>query len=255
MSEQDPILVERRGTVGWITINRPEHRNAIDQASRRLLKQAFEDLQQTAEIRVIVLTGVGTAFCAGVDLSDTADGTAPLHLGTRLVDPVERCELPVIAAVNGAAVGGGFELALASDLRVAAGPAFFQLTELRIGSLPGSGGTQRLFAAVPLAVAWRALATGERITSDRALHYGLVSDVFPEDDFENRVVELANKVASAAPLSLRAAKMAAKAATDERLATGLTLERALWSALSATHDRDEGRAAFREKREPDFRGR
>jgi enoyl-CoA hydratase/carnithine racemase len=255
MSEKTPILVERRGMVGWITLNRPERRNAIDQETRGLLRQAFEGLQQDGTTRVIVLTGRGTAFCAGVDLSDTTATVAPLRLSTPLVDPVERCEVPVIAAVNGAAVGGGFELALASDLRVAADPAFFQLTELRIGSLPGSGGTQRLFMAMPLAIAWKALVTGERITSERALHYGLVSDVYPEHGFEDRVETLANKVASAAPLSLRAAKMAAKAATDARLASGLTLERALWSVLAGTADREEGRSAFREKRDPDYQGR
>jgi enoyl-CoA hydratase/carnithine racemase len=255
MDGSQPILIEQHGGAGWIRINRPDRRNAIDQVTRADLARAFTELQRDDDIRVIVLTGTGSAFCAGVDLGDTSSQTKPFHLGTRLVHPVETCEIPVIAAVNGAAVGGGFELALAADLRLASESAFFQLTELHLGSLPGSGGTQRLFTSLPQAVAWKALATGSKISSEEALRFGLVSDRFPDETFHADVAEIVAKIAAAAPLSLRAAKLAARAATDDRLSTGMRLERSLWSALSGTEDRAEGRAAFREKRKPDFKGR
>jgi enoyl-CoA hydratase/carnithine racemase len=156
--------------------------------------------------------------------------------------------------VNGAAAGGGCELALAADLRVANPFAKFLLPELSIGSLPGSGGTQRLFAALPSAVASDVLFAGRVLTAEDALRFGLVSEVYSVDEFDERVSELAGKVASKAPLSLIAAKKAARHARDGD-GSGLELERSLWAELSTTHDREEGRAAFREKRPPRFEGR
>jgi E-phenylitaconyl-CoA hydratase len=158
-----------------------------------------------------------------------------------------------VAAVNGPAVGGGFELALAADLRVAADSAWFALTELRIGSLPGSGGTQRLFDALPSAVAWRMLLSGSRMSAADAERFGLVSDVFSADSFHSETEKLVSQLAEAAPLSMRAAKLARTAAKAAE--PGLLMERLLWRMLATTEDRDEGRAAFREKRPPRFKGR
>lgn len=250
------VLLELRGAVGVITLNRPARRNAMDQGARGELAEAFHACQNDPDVRVVVLTGAGAAFCAGVDLGDAGPATprGPLDLGQPLAAPVESCPLPVLAAINGAAVGGGFELALAADLRVAAPDAFFALTELRIGSLPGSGGTQRLFASLPAAVAWHLLLTGERLTAERAEAYGLVSAVYPAESFHDDVMALAARIADAAPLSLRAAKLAARAAQPDT-PIGHTLERVLWSLLAGTEDRAEGRAAFRDKRPPQFRGR
>lgn len=245
---------ERRGHVGWVTIDRPHRSNALDQSARDGLAAAFAAIEQDDEVRVVVLTGAGRAFCGGVDLKEAPPTPAPLDLGTPVATPVERCTRPVVAAVNGAAVGGGFELALAADLRVASTTAFFSLTELRIGSLPGSGGTQRLFHNLPPSVAWELLLTGSRLSAADALHHGLVSRVFDDEHFVDEVTALVDRIAGAAPLSLRAAKVAARAALDGR-ADGLALERVLWNFLAGTQDRAEGRQAFREKRPPAFEGR
>jgi enoyl-CoA hydratase/carnithine racemase len=251
-----PVAWQRVGPVGWVRLNRPERRNAIDLATRHGLAEAFAALDADDQVRIVVLTGTGSAFCAGVDLSEAgpAHGPAALDLGSPVSAPIERCTRPVVAAVNGPAVGGGFELALAADLRLASSAAYFQLTELRIGSLPGSGGTQRLFAQLPGAVAWRLLLTGSRLPAADAHRYGLVSDVFAAESFEADVEQLVAGMAQAAPLSIRAAKLAAAAATDQG-GSGLAMERVLWRLLASTADRAEGRAAFREKRPPRFQGR
>lgn len=244
---------ERKKAVGWIRLNRPEKRNAIDQATRRGLAEAFALLESDPKTGVIVLTGTGPMFCAGVDLTEQAPERGLLDLGEPVSAPIERCPLPVVAACNGPAVGGGFELALAADLRVAAQSAWFSLTELRIGSLPGSGGTQRLFDELPSAVAWKMLLTGSRLVAEDAERFGLVSDVFADETFESDVTKLVSKLADAAPLSVRAAKLARSAAAGGT--NGLAMERLLWRMLADTEDRAEGRAAFREKRPPRFKGK
>ena len=174
---------------------------------------------------------------------------------TRISAVIERLTKPVIAAINGPAAGGGLELALACDLRVASSNATFALPEVKVGSLPGSGGTQRLFAALAPAVAWRMLLTGDSIDATEALRVGLVSDVVEPDDLHATVQRLADRIAANAPLSVRAAKAAARSDMDARLASGLALERTLWALLATTEDRAEGRAAFREGRPPQYRGR
>jgi E-phenylitaconyl-CoA hydratase len=244
---------EQKGSVGWVRLNRPERRNAIDQATRHGLAEAFTQLESEPEVGVIVLTGSGPVFCAGVDLHEKVPVRGLLDLGEPVTAPIDRCPLPVVAAMNGPAIGGGFELALAADMRVAAESTWFQLTELRIGSLPGSGGTQRLFDELPSAVAWRMLLTASRLPARDAARFGLVSDVFPDATFDAGVAELVSEMSSAAPLSVRAAKLARLGAGDGKV--GLTMERLLFRLLATTEDREEGRAAFREKRTPKFQGR
>jgi enoyl-CoA hydratase/carnithine racemase len=173
----------------------------------------------------------------------------------RLSDSLDRLAKPVLAAVNGPAVGGGLELALACDVRIAADSARFGLPEVRIGSLPGSGGTQRLPAAVGQALAAQMLLTGELISAERALAAGLVSEVVAAAALMDRAWELARIIADNAPLSLLAIKRALRAAIEQNLPDGLALERELFVELAATDDRQEGRAAFRERRKPVFRGR
>lgn len=244
---------EAKGAFGWVRLNRPDKRNAINQATRRGLAEAFSLLEADPKIGVIVLTGSGPMFCAGVDLKEQATQHGLLDLGEPVSAPIDRCPLPVVAAMNGPAIGGGFELALASDMRVAAKSAWFSLTELRIGSLPGSGGTQRLFDALPSAIAWKMLLTGSRLAADDAERFGLVSDVYADDTFEADVTALVSTLAEAAPLSVRAAKLAR--AQSNSANSGLAMERLLWRMLATTEDRAEGRAAFRDKRPPKFRGR
>ncbi|HEY6259728.1 MAG TPA: enoyl-CoA hydratase-related protein [Xanthobacteraceae bacterium] len=253
--------IAREAGVGRVTLNRPDKRNAIDDATREEITQAFASLDADAAIRVVILTGAGTAFCAGVDL--TTPGNVPAQSGAaaspivtrpRLTAPLDAFGKPVIAALNGAAIGGGLEMALACDIRIAATAAKFGLTEARIGSLPASGGTQRLVGAVGRAMAAQMLFTAELITAEQALACGLVSELHAPEALVTRAFALARLIAENAPLSLIAIKKALRAATDLPLAAGFELERSLYGALTATQDREEGRKAFREKRKPNFQG-
>jgi len=253
--DQPPVLTRREDAVGWIVLNRPAKRNALNTATRAALDRSLAEYEADDAIRVVVLTGSGPAFCAGADLTDGPPAGHPLSGQAR---PVARSLAafgkPLIAAINGPAMGGGLELALACDVRVAASTARFALTEVRIGSLPGSGGTQRLMAAIHPALAARMLLTGDPISAEEAARAGLVSDVVEPDQLEGFAADLARRIAANAPLSLRAMKQCLLAAREAPLSTGLELERALWVALSATQDRQEGRAAFRERRTPHFTG-
>ena len=256
------LEIKREGGVGCVTLNRPDKRNAIDDATRDALAAAFAGFDEDAAIRVVIFTGAGTAFCAGVDLSTPGNVAAqsttvvtPVVSRPRLSAPLENFSKPVIAALNGVAVGGGLELALACDIRIAASGARFGLPEVKIGSVPGSGGTQRLAGAVGRSFAAQMLFTGEMITAEQALASGLVSEVLAPEALMERAWTLARTIAGNAPLSLVAIKKAFRAATDLPLATGFELERALYGALTLSEDRAEGRAAFREKRKPEFKGR
>lgn len=253
-----PVRVERRGGVGWVTLDRPDQRNAIDLAMRAALPIAFGELDADPAIRVIVLTGAGTAFCAGVDLKEgapRAEGHPLTDAPASVAAPLDALRKPVIAAVNGPAVGGGFEMALASDIRIASERARFALTELRLGSMPGSGGIQRLARAVPAAVAASMVLTAEAMDADEALRVGLVSEVVADEKLPGRASDLAERVAEMAPLSLIAAKQSLRAAGELQLSAGLALDRLLWAWLSQSSDRAEGRQAFREGRPPMFEGR
>lgn len=252
------LRVERDGYVAWLTIDRPGRRNAIDRATRRALAEAAVSLEADPQVRVVVITGAGTTFCAGVDLKEPPADPASHPLGDpapRLTAPLEGLTKPIIAAINGPAAGGGLEIALAADLRVASSNATFSLPEVRVGSLPGSGGTQRLFRALPSAVAWKLLLTGEPIDAGEAFRVGLVSDVVAPDDLRSTVDGIARSIAENAPLSVRAAKLAGRAAQDAAIQSGLAYERALWALLTTTEDRAEGRLAFREGRPPLYHGR
>jgi enoyl-CoA hydratase/carnithine racemase len=254
---QDAILFNIHDGVATITLNRPERRNAIDSVTRVLLTEAFDEANTDSRVRVVVLSGTGSTFCAGVDLKEVnADSGDRPHVllddPAPLAAPVAGSIKPVVAAVNGPAVGGGFELALAADVRIAATTASFALPEGRIGSIPGSGGTQRLFQAVPSSIAWKILLTGDPLSAEAAARYGLVSDIYEPEALAQEAATLAGRVARLAPLSLRALKLAGRAALEGT--DGLQLERTLWGFLSTTEDRAEGRAAFREKRDPRYKG-
>jgi enoyl-CoA hydratase/carnithine racemase len=247
-----------------LTLNRPDKRNAIDDATRDALAEALASFDADTAIRVVILTGAGTAFCAGVDLATpgnvaanapAAAAASPIVTRPRLTAPLDAFSKPVIAALNGVAVGGGLEMALACDIRIAAAGARLGLTEARIGSLPGSGGTQRLVGAVGRTFAAQMLFTGELITAEQALAAGLVSELHAPDALMTRAFALAQVIAENAPLSLIGIKKALRAATDLPLAGGFELERSLYGALTLTQDREEGRKAFREKRKPNFQGK
>ncbi len=248
------VRLARQGGVATLTLNRPERRNAIDQAMRDALAATLAELDGDGEVRVAVLTGAGPAFCAGVDLAEgpPRDGAAARP---PVAQPLWAFRKPVVAAINGAAVGGGLELALACDIRIAASSARLGLTEVRIGSLPGSGGTQLLPRTIGPGAAARMLLTGELVDAAGALRLGLVSEVVMDRELAGAAAALAARIAEGAPLSLLAAKRALRAAADLPFAEGQALERRLWAELASTEDRAEGRAAFREKRTPRFSGR
>jgi enoyl-CoA hydratase/carnithine racemase len=255
VSGDSPVEVTTGDGVGWVRLDVPERRNAISFAMRRALDEAMTALDEDDGVRVAVLTGNGPAFCAGVDLKETAAGGNGSPVGSEPVAaPLERFRKPLLAAVNGPAIGGGFELVLAADLRVASTDARFALPEVGLGSLPGSGGTQRLSRAVSPAHANKLVFTGDPIDAETALACGLVSDLVSPDELLPLAGRIAARIAANAPLSLRAAKVALRAAQDDTLRSGLALERELWRMLSTTRDREEGRAAFRERRPPRFVG-
>jgi enoyl-CoA hydratase/carnithine racemase len=252
-TEESPLLVEVVGSVGWVRFNRPAQRNAMNAAMKRLLASSFAELNANADVRVIMLTGNGPSFCAGNDLREGStglEGHALTSQRERITTGLDRVTKPVVAAINGAAYAGGFELALACDLRVASTAATFCLSEVRIGSIPGGGGTQRLPRTVSSAVAAKLIFTGQPIDGEEAFRTGLVSDLFTPEEFLAKVGELADTIASNAPLSLIAAKRALRGGLED--AEGLALERTLWETVAMTADYREARAAFREKRPPKF---
>ena len=190
-----PLDLQIDGMVARLTFNRPEKRNAIDPATRSALAQTLSTLAADDAVRVVMVTGAGAAFCAGVDLSvGPADAPLPAER-PRLVAPFEAFDKPIVAAANGVAVGGGLEILLCCDVRIAATTARFGLTEARIGSLPGSGGTQRLPLAVGPALAAQMILTGELITAERALSAGLVSELCEPERLLPRAMEIAAAIA------------------------------------------------------------
>ena len=252
------VRLERHDAVAVVTLDRPQKRNALTLGMRARLAELLAALDADGDTRVIVLTGAGEGFCAGVDLSEGGTSVAGHPLAdapAAVTASLDALRTPILAAINGAAVGGGLELALACDLRIAADSARLGLTEVRIGSLAGSGGIQRLSRAVAPAVAARMVLTGELVDAAEALRIGLVSDVVPAADLLDRALDLATRIASNAPLSLIAAKQSLRAAGEVPLSSGLALDRMLWGWLAGSEDRAEGRAAFREGRRPTFRGR
>jgi enoyl-CoA hydratase/carnithine racemase len=248
------VLVSAEDHVGLITLNRPEKRNALNFEMRERLQLVLAEFAANDDVRVVVLEGAPPSFCAGVDLGDTSPHASP-EAQTPVGQPFASFPKPLIAAVNGAAAGGGFEIALACDFIIASASAKFLLPEVRLGSLPGSGGTQRLPRVIPRAVAARLLYTGDALSAQTALDYGLVTEVVEPDDLNARALTIARQIAAYAPLSLVALKQCLNAAGNLPLDEGLALERGLWVQLASSDDRAEGRLAFREDRPPQFEGK
>jgi enoyl-CoA hydratase/carnithine racemase len=258
------VLVERRASAAFVTLNRPEAANALSEGLVAALGKAFAqlaaDVKHGADIRAVVVTGAGKAFCAGADLKErramTLEQTwAFLDVLNRLMNAIAAFPRPVIAAINGAAFGGGLELALACDLRVAADTAEMGLTEVRIGVIPGAGGTQRLARVASVAAAKELILTGRRVRAQRARELGIVAEVVPAADLAAAAAKLADDIAAAGPLAVAAAKRAIDGGAELELADGLALEAACYEEVLASEDRNEGLNAFAEKRAPAFKGR
>ena len=248
-----------RDGVALVTIDRPEARNALSFALLADLAEALEALDADAACRVVVITGSGArAFAAGADILELADQT-PERLAAEghfnAWDRIAAIGLPIIAAVRGYALGGGCELAMACDMIVAGDDARFGQPEIRLGVMPGAGGTQRLTRAVGTALAMELILTGRTLDAAEAKSAGLVTMVVPADEAVNAALDLAATIATMPPLAVRAAKRSVLAAANLPLAEGLRQERTAFFALFGTQDQREGMAAFVAKRPPVFTGR
>lgn len=255
-----PVTVVREGHIRIVTIDRPDARNAINRETRAGLEEAFTDFASDDDAWLAILTAAGDkAFSAGADLKemDPAQRADPDYVAPPFgfITRDFHTDKPMIAAINGAAFGGGLELALACDLRVAADHAVLGLTEAKWALLPGGGGTQRLVRSIPRAIALEMLMTGAPITAARAYEVGLVNAVVPSADLMTRAMELARTIVNNGPLAVRAAKQAVDEGADVSLAQGLALEQRLSKALFSTDDAVEGPRAFAEKRPPSFTAR
>jgi len=255
-----PVLRERRGAVEILTLNRPDKRNALNTTLRTAVIAALDELAGDVGVRVIVLTGAGDrAFVAGADVTeftgrDVAAQAASMQ-ARRVYDVVAASERPLVAAINGACLGGGLELALACDIRIASTTARFGQPEVNLGLIPGGGATQRLPRVVGLGAALRLILTGEPVDAAEALRMGLVEEVTEPEDCLERAIAVAERIARNSPVAVAAARRATRAALGLPLAAGLDLERAAFLAAFAAEDRAEGIAAFLEKRQPVFPGR
>lgn len=254
-----PVGLEVTNHVAYVTLNRPEAMNALDPESIGDLNRIWHEVASNPDIRVAVLTGAGgKSFCTGTDMKAMPPATecmAAVYLRDGLpIVPAMKMWKPIIAAINGYAVGGGLEIALACDLRIASSNAKFGLTEVKVASLAGLNGTQMLPRVIPKAVAMKMLLTGEMISADEALRYGLISDMVAPEELMSLATIYAEKIASAAPLSVQAAKQAAVVGQDMPVEHGILFSHLLWGVLRDTEDRKEGFKAFAEKRSPLYRG-
>ena len=256
----ETITLERRGAVALLTINRPDKLNALSRQVHQEGVAALDELKYDDSVRVVVLTGSGEkAFIAGADIKEFQEQTPitqrnEFHERT-LFNSIDTFPKPVIAMINGFCLGGGNELALACDLRICSENAKFSQPEINLALIPGGGGTQRLTRLIGEGRAMQLTLTGEMIDALTAYSFGLVNQVHPAAELEEKTLELANKIAEKAPIALQLAKEAVKFASRSNLDEGLRREVDLFALCFATDDKKEGVAAFLEKRKPIFKGR
>jgi len=261
MSDYQAITYAVGEHVATVILNRPEVHNAMNEAMRRDLTRCFDAIATDDDVKAVVVTGAGDrAFSAGADIREFVEPLVPVRFREqrRRLDfrqAMDRCWQPIVAAVNGFALGGGLELALACDMRIAAVGATLGLTEINVAIIPGGGGTQRLPRLVGRGKALELILTGARIPADEALRIGLVERVVPTGEALKAATELARSMAAKAPVALRYAKEAVVKGLDLPLADGLRLEGDLSALLRTTEDRLEGAKAFLEKRAPRWTGR
>ncbi|MBI1885204.1 MAG: enoyl-CoA hydratase/isomerase family protein [Chloroflexi bacterium] len=254
-------MYDKKGRLAYVTINRPDRRNAIDPDTSRELYSAFNDFRDDDGLWVAILTGAGDqAFSAGADLAALAEafmsGRPPAYdVPFAGITRGYECWKPIIAAINGFCLAGGLELALSCDIRIAAEPATFGLPEPKRAIIPAGGGTQRLPRTIPRAYAMELLLSGERYDAQWALRAGLVSRVVPADQLMAAAEEVAEKIMECGPLAVRAIKQAAYQGLEIPLDQGLSLEGQLAGRVVASEDAREGPMAFMQKRKPEYKGR
>lgn len=249
------VSVQRRGAVAVVGINRPQALNALNTALLDELKETFDALANETETRAVVLTGEGKAFVAGADIAQmkgfaSGDAVAYAARGVSVFSSIENLPQPVIAAVNGYALGGGCELALSCDIRIASDRALFGQPEVGLGITPGFGGTQRLPRIVGMGAAMQIILTGQSIDAAEALRIGLVNAVFPHEVMLESAIGLAQAIAQNAPFAVRAAKRAMRSGADKALETGIADEAKLFSQCFDTQDQKKAMDAFVNKRKP-----
>jgi 2-oxoglutaroyl-CoA hydrolase len=251
------VRVERSGSIATVWIDRQAKMNTMTVAMRGEFPAIFRELDADPAVRVVVIRGAGgKAFSAGGDVAEFLT-LAPADLeqwGDTLTE-AERCRKPVIAAIDGFTMGAGLELAVACDFRVATRRSEFAFPEIRLGMIPGSGGTQRALRLIGMTRAKLFMLTGQRISAERAEAWGLITQAVPDDGLDAAVQALAGELAARAPLALRTLKMVLNRGADAPLETALELERKSYAWLRSTHDYEEGVRSFVEKREPKYEGR
>jgi enoyl-CoA hydratase/carnithine racemase len=255
------VVYEKKGAIAYATVNRPKVLNALNTPTWADLRTAFEDARDDTAVRGVILTGAGgKAFIAGADISELAHATAidaerSSRFGQKVLDLIENLGKPVIAAVNGFALGGGCETAMACTIRLAVETAKFGQPEVTLGLVPGGGGTQRLPRLVGKGRALQLILSGEMISAQEAFRIGLVNEVVPAADLITRAEEILNKIASNAPIAVKFALEAANKGLETSQDEGLLLEASYFGLCAATEDKKEGTTAFLEKRAPQFQGR
>lgn len=260
MSEYETISIEKRGGVAVFTINRPEKLNALNTTVHKEGVEALDELRRDDEVRVVVITGAGEkSFIAGADISEFTGQTPVSQRNTflerSLFNSVDAFPKPVIAMINGFCLGGGNELALACDLRYCSENARFSQPEINLGIMPGGGGTQRLARLIGEGRAMELILSGKMIDAAAAHRVGLVNEVFAADELEAKTMEIASGIAEKAPIALQMCKEAVKFASRSNLDEGLRREIDLFAICFSTEDKEEGVAAFLEKRKPVFKGK
>ena len=256
----ETILLERRGGVAFIRFNRPDKLNAMNSKMKDEIIAVLNEFEENDAVRVVVFTGQGDkAFVAGADINEFKDRTAleqwDLYQQPFLYDAIDRFPKPLIAMINGYCLGGGCELILACDIRIASEKAQIGQPEINIGIIPGGGGSQRLPRLVGYGKAMQLILTGDRISAQEAHRIGLVDEVVPHDQLEAKTLDVATKIAEKSPIAVRLAKEAVKAALRMPLAEGLRYEQSLFSLVFTTDDKNEGVRAFLEKRKPQWSDR
>jgi len=255
------LLKEEQDGVILLTLNRPEVMNSFNFNLLHALKEQIEDVRFKPEVRVIIVTGTGEkAFCSGADLKERVT-LSPIQVKEyiftirNLFTSIEQLNKPVIAAVNGIALGGGTELALASDIRIASMNASMGLTETRLAIIPGAGGTQRLPRLVGRGKAKELIFTGRRVNAEEALQIGLVNAICEKDELIPEAMKMAAMICETGPIAIEQAKYAINYGLETDLHTGLAIESNAYWVTIPTEDRLEGLAAFREKRKPVYKGK
>ncbi|GLQ45926.1 short-chain-enoyl-CoA hydratase [Dyella lipolytica] len=254
-------LYEKKGSIAHVTVNRPKVLNALNTATWTDLKAAFEEAKADASVRGVILTGAGDkAFIAGADISELAhlgayEAEESSRFGQHVLDLIENLGKPVIAAINGFALGGGCETAMACTMRIAVEHARFGQPEVKLGLLPGGGGTQRLPRLVGKGHALQLILTGETISAQEAYRIGLVNEVVSADSLIERAETILKQVAANAPIAVKLSLDAVNKGMDSSQSAGLALEASYFGICAATEDKKEGTSAFLEKRVPQFLGR